>query len=204
MDLRTTIVSQFRRPAGPLGRLAGWTMANRPSNRYRNRCTIELLELEPQDRVLEIGYGPGVAIDLASRSLTRGRIFGLDHSAVMYRQAARRNGAGIAAGKVVLGLGDVLEPPFPLPSMDKIYSVNVVQFWPDPQRVVRALKALLKPGGRIVTTFMPRVGNEKAKQAIARARGLEQIMQEIGFDGLKTHWLAHQSTPAFCLVARLN
>lgn len=204
MAPRTAIVSQFRRPAGPLGRLAGWIMANRSSNRYRNNRTIELLALEPDDLVLEIGYGPGAAIELASRHLANGRIFGLDHSVTMYRQAARRNAAGIAAGKVVLGVGDVLEPPFPLPRVDKIYSANVVQFWPEPERVLSALKGLMRPGGRLATTFMPRVGNDKAKQAMARARGLEQIMQEIGFDGLETHWLARKSTPAFCMVARLN
>ncbi|NNC63994.1 MAG: class I SAM-dependent methyltransferase, partial [Gammaproteobacteria bacterium] len=91
MSLQQELVAQFRQPTGALGRLAGWTMAHRPSNRQRNACTIELLELAPDDDVLEIGYGPGVAIEQASREIVDGRILGFDHSKVMHEQASRRN-----------------------------------------------------------------------------------------------------------------
>ena len=128
MGPHTRLVAQFRQPSGPLGRLAGWTMAHGPSNRLRDSVTIQLLGLETDDLVLEIGYGPGLATELASRETRTGKVIGLDHPTVMYRQAAIRNAAAIAAGKVEIGIGDVLEPPFPLPLLDKIYSVNVVQF----------------------------------------------------------------------------
>jgi ketosteroid isomerase-like protein len=48
-------VRQFRRPEGPLGRLAGWIMAARPSNRSRSRATVALLDIGAGDRVLELG-----------------------------------------------------------------------------------------------------------------------------------------------------
>ncbi len=56
------LVSQFGNPRGLVGRLAGEFMARRPSNRARNLWTVDLLELRPHHRVLEIGYGPGFAI----------------------------------------------------------------------------------------------------------------------------------------------
>lgn len=202
MSLKAQLVAQFRQPSGALGRLAGWTMANRPSNRLRNNRTIELLAIEPDDLVLEIGYGPGLAIELASRQLGTGEVLGLDHSTVMYDQATRRNAAAIAAGKVKIGVGDVLAPPFPLPLVDKIYSVNVVQFWPEPERTFVALKRLLKPGGRIATTFMPRVSTDKLAQATSLAHELEQMMAKIGFERPETHWMVLHPTPAFCLLAR--
>ena len=58
-SLREAIVRQFGRPTGIVGRLVGLVMATRTSNRERNRRTIELLQIQPDDRVLEIGYGPG-------------------------------------------------------------------------------------------------------------------------------------------------
>ena len=57
------LAGQFGNPHGPLGRLAGRIMATRGSNIERNRWTVDLLELKPHHRVLEVGYGPGLAIE---------------------------------------------------------------------------------------------------------------------------------------------
>lgn len=202
MRLQQELVAQFRQPSGTLGRLAGWTMAHRPSNQRRNAFTIDLLDLAPDDDVLEIGHGPGLAIELASRKILDGSIVGFDHSPVMHEQASRRNAAAIAAGKVELVLGDVLEPPQPLPAFDKIYSVNVVQFWWEPERTFAELAGRLKPGGRIATTFMPRIGKDKSGQAHAFARSLEHMLGGLGFSELQTHWLMLERTPALSVVAR--
>src|SRR5262249_12503284 len=74
--LRKTIVRQFGRPTGLVGRLVGLVMAMRYSNRERNRRTIELLDIQPDDRVLEIGFGPGLAIEMAARLARSGCVVG--------------------------------------------------------------------------------------------------------------------------------
>ncbi len=89
------MVSQFHRPRGAAGWLAGREMALRPSNRQRNRWAVALLDVGPTDRVLEIGFGPGIAIREAARRATRGRVAGIDHSPEMVRQATRRNAAAV-------------------------------------------------------------------------------------------------------------
>jgi ubiquinone/menaquinone biosynthesis C-methylase UbiE len=53
------------------------------------------------DRALEIGFGPGNAIAELARS-GAGHVYGIDHSAVMLRQASRRNAAAIRADLVAL------------------------------------------------------------------------------------------------------
>lgn len=196
------IVSQFRQPTGTAGRLAGWIMATRPSNRLRDSRTLDLLRLASSDTVMELGYGPGYAAALAAARLREGRLYGVDHSAVMLAQAVRRNARGVASGKVVLRLGNVLDAAGELPLFDKIYSVNVVQFWPDPRRVFAKLEELLKPRGTIATTYMPRVGSNKVGQAAAKAEKLTMLLRELGFEQIETHWLMHRPAPAFCVVAR--
>lgn len=84
---------QFGHPTGPLGHVAGWIMARRGSNQARNAWTLELLEIGPAHRVLELGFGPGQAISRLAPGLTTGCIVGLDHSAAMLAQARRRNAA---------------------------------------------------------------------------------------------------------------
>ena len=66
MSLRQNIVGQFKQPHGSLGQVAGFIMAKRPSNIERNQWTLDLLDLRPDDRVLEIGFGPGIAIEKES------------------------------------------------------------------------------------------------------------------------------------------
>ncbi len=62
------VVGQFMRPHGPGGHVTGWVMAHRSSNRRRNRWVVSLLDVQPTDRVLEIGFGPGIAVrELAAR-----------------------------------------------------------------------------------------------------------------------------------------
>src|SRR5215211_408199 len=97
--------AQFGRPRGPAGRIAGWIMAHRSSNRRRNVWAVSLLDVQRDDRVLEIGFGPGIAIAELSRIATDGYVCGLDHSEVMVRQAARRNAGAVRRGQVELRLG---------------------------------------------------------------------------------------------------
>src|SRR2546430_13477270 len=105
MARRKGVVSRVTRPRGGGGRVVGWEMALRSSNRQRNVWAGGLLGVEPTDRVLEIGFGPGIAIRELSRRATHGLVCGVDHSAVMVRQAIRRNADAVRAGRVDLRLG---------------------------------------------------------------------------------------------------
>src|SRR5512138_1099995 len=109
--MRDAIVRQFGRPRGPLGALAGLVMRLRPSNRLRNLRTVELLDIQPSDRVLEIGFGPGLAVARAAELASAGKVVGVDHSALMLRQARRRNARAIRAGRVELLLGSAEAVP---------------------------------------------------------------------------------------------
>ena len=80
MTVKTHLYDQFREPRGPLGVLAGRIMSKRSSNRDRSTWTVDLLDVQPDDRILELGYGPGVGLEAALRRLSTGRLVGLDHS----------------------------------------------------------------------------------------------------------------------------
>jgi ubiquinone/menaquinone biosynthesis C-methylase UbiE len=97
--------AQFGRPSGLLGGAAGLLMAHRSSNRKRNEWAVSLLGVRPDDRVLEIGCGPGLAIRELGRIAHAGYVCGIDHSEVMLRQARRRNADGLRRGIVDLRLG---------------------------------------------------------------------------------------------------
>src|SRR5258705_6239497 len=105
MGLVDAMYGQLHKPTGLLGRVAGWTLAHRPSNIERNRWTVDLLQVREDDHVLEIGFGPGLAIERVARLAPRGRVVGIDHSALMVEQASRRHRSAIDAGIVSVRQG---------------------------------------------------------------------------------------------------
>lgn len=202
MSLRDYVIAQFKRPHGPVGHLAGWIMARRGSNRTRNLWTLDLLDIAPKDRVVEIGCGPGFALAACAARAAEGFVLGLDHSDSMLAQARRRNAAAIAAGRVALRLGgpEALRPedgPF-----DKALMVNVLQFLDDWPGVFKALEAALAPGATLAVTFMPRSGNPTREAALrfGERTGLE--LRRAGYEDVRTKLLELAPVPAVCVLAR--
>src|SRR5260221_7783985 len=112
------LISQnLRKPSGIVGWLVGRMMAR--GNATEAAWTVALLDIQPDDQVLEVGFGPGVAIQHAAKRVTSGRVAGTDYSEMMLRAAGRRNAAAIRAGRVELQRGDVAAMPFPDAPFDK-------------------------------------------------------------------------------------
>jgi ubiquinone/menaquinone biosynthesis C-methylase UbiE len=202
MGLRESVVAQFQRPHGPLGFLAGQIMARRPSNIDRNRWAVDLLGLEPSDRVLEIGFGPGIAIGKAADRVTRGIVVGLDHSPAMLRVASRRNTDAIRSGLVQLHCGKVESLVTDAVRFDKIYSVNVVQFWQDPEAMFRNLILLLANGGEIATTYMPRHRGAGPTDAIRKAEEIVAQYVSAGLTGIRIERLDSHAVPAVSVIGK--
>lgn len=154
--VRRFVWSQFRRPTGLWGIIVGKLMAHSSSNHDRIRWTMSLLDIQPSDRVLEIGFGPGVAIELASRMATSGFVAGVDHSEVMLRQAARLNVSAIRDGQVELRLGSASQQMSFDQPFDKIFTINSIHFWTDPVECLKKLGNLLRPSGMIAVVLQPR------------------------------------------------
>jgi ubiquinone/menaquinone biosynthesis C-methylase UbiE len=199
MDLRNRVVEQFKKPSGAFGHIIGWIMAARGSNRERARWTVDLLQIDPDDRVLELGCGPGVALEHVGRRLQSGVVVGIDHSLVMIKQAARRNREAIATGRVLLRLGGVedvrvLDGPF-----TKILSINVIQFMPDLTLFFQLLRTKLAPGGSVGTTYQPRNKNPTRSDAIAMADQMSAAMKSAGLAKIHVEECDF-NTPAVCVV----
>lgn len=177
--------AQFSKPMGCWGWVAGWIMAHRPSNRARNLWAVSLLNIQPSDRVLEIGFGPGLAIARLSELLSNGKIVGIDHSAIMLKQARKRNAYAIARGRVELRLASVLDLPPDLAPFDKILSVNSMQYWGTATAVLSTLRSLLKPGGQIAIALQPRFPGATNEDAFAAGHEMAARLREAGFSRVR-------------------
>src|SRR5215470_18964874 len=196
------VVAQFHHPHGTGGRLAGRVMAHRPSNRQRNVWVVSLLDVQPADRVLEIGFGPGLAIaELSRRVGDSGHVYGIDHSDVMLRQATRRNAAAIAAGRVTLSRAPVDRVPAAVSGpFDAILAVNSHGFWPAPAERLGELRRRLRPGGRIAIASQPRCPGATASTSRTAARKIEALLQDAGYTKTRTQTL-DLNPPVVCVLA---
>ena len=200
MALMSRVRRQFGRPTGLGGGLAGWVMAHRSSNRRRNAWVVSLLDVQPTDRVLEVGFGPGVAIGLLSRLTPEGRVCGIDHSQVMLRQARRRNAAAVRAGRVDLRLASVEALPAFGEPFDKIVAVNAIGFWAEPAKRLAELRRLLRPGGRIAIAVQPRSPRATDETSTRRGAEISAQLESAGFSEVRLETLP-LSPAVVCAIA---
>jgi SAM-dependent methyltransferase len=194
------VVGQFHRPRGVGGRLAGWVMAKRSSNRRRNAWVVSLLEVARTDRVLEIGFGPGIAIREAADRATDGLVCGVDHSEVTLGQAQRRNAGAIRAGRVDLRLASAEHLPRFDAVFDKVLAVNSIGFWDDPGTCLRSVRALLRPGGLIAIASQPRCPGATAKTSSEAGEDIAMRLVEAGFSDIQVEALPLEP-PVVCVLA---
>lgn len=172
------IYSQFAHPEGWVGRFVGMILALK--NRERNAWTISMLNLEPNDQVLEIGFGPGQAIQEVAKLTPNGFVAGIDLSGVMVAQASRRNAAAIRSGRVLLQQGSESPLPFENDKFNKVFAVNSMQFWSNPIEGLQEVRRVLKPGGRVVITVQPMWAKTEEEVQTVAEKLIFQLKQ-VGF-----------------------
>lgn len=101
----------------------------------------EMLDLQPEDELLDIGCGPGVFLATKARHVRR--VVGLDPSSTMLHEAERRLADRIASGTALLVAGSAAHLPFG----DGEFSAVTAIFAPISH--AEAFR-VLRPGGRLV------------------------------------------------------
>lgn len=114
--------------------------------------TLDRIGLQPGDRVLEVGPGPGrLLIPAARRVLPGGAVEGLDVQQGMVARLAKR-AAGVA--NLQVSLGDATRMPFPAATFDVVFLAMVLGEIPDRQAAIAECYRVLRPGGRLSITEM--------------------------------------------------
>src|SRR5437588_954717 len=121
---------QYRSPHGMMGWLAGERMVRQHGP--ETAWTLSLLEIESTDTVLEVGFGAGQGIKLATEKAGDGCVMGIDLSEMMVRVATRRNAQAVKTGRVVLAQGTITALPFEDHSFDKVMTIHTFSLWSEP------------------------------------------------------------------------
>ncbi|MSP12330.1 MAG: class I SAM-dependent methyltransferase [Chloroflexi bacterium] len=202
------IDGQYRRPSGLLGRYIGNRMA--VDHYPENLWTVSILQSKATDWILECGFGAGVAIQELARVVTQGRIVGIDFSETMVDAARKRNAVAVKRGIVQLHYGDVSTMPFGDDTFDKVFSIHSIYFWPKPGEALRQIWRVLKLGGMVLLTILPKdkwnpanpdalVGTAECKPYSGNE--LVHMLTEAGFSKTQVVSDEHSEVPSkYCVI----
>jgi len=109
---------------------------------------LGVLDLKPEDNLMEVGCGGGAFLHEALRSGCRASA--IDHSADMVRLATKRNRASMTAGRLKVELGQADQLPYPAGTFTCAVMTGVLGFLPDPARAFGEVFRVLQSGGRFV------------------------------------------------------
>ena len=109
-------------------------------------AAIDLLEINPGDRVLEVGVGTGLNLPLYSRDCD---VTGVDISEEMLRKAEERVRT-LNMSNAKLMVMDASKLDFPDNSFDRVIATYVISAVPDPVKTLLEMRRVCKPSGHLV------------------------------------------------------
>ena len=148
------LARQLRKPAGKAGHEVA-LMMNR-ANRSLYQLTLEQLQLNPGDTILEIGFGNGALFPMMAAAFPGVNFCGIDYSEDMVREATELNKAMLSAGQLQVTSGQSNQLPYDAGRFAAVYCINVFYFWDNPFKHIREVHRVLKPGGLFAVTIRSR------------------------------------------------
>jgi phosphatidylethanolamine/phosphatidyl-N-methylethanolamine N-methyltransferase len=107
---------------------------------------IQRMNIQPGERVLEVGVGTGINLSLYPRGCT---ITGIDFSSSMLEKA-RERAARKDLPELRLLQMDAADLKFADDSFDIVYAPYLISVVPDPIKVACEMRRVCRPGGRII------------------------------------------------------
>jgi tRNA A58 N-methylase Trm61 len=117
--------------------------------------TVEQLNIQPYQHILEVGFGAGHTLQEVATKLKIGFLAGIDDSMRMYRRAFRKNKKMISRQLLQLHIGGIEELSYPHHYFHTIYGVNIQVGMKDPVSIYVQMQAMLRSGGKLVMVIQP-------------------------------------------------
>jgi SAM-dependent methyltransferase len=185
MGLFSAIGKQLQHPRGLFGKaLFRWMTRTTIAHA---RWTADLMDVRPDDHVLEVGFGNGANIGLLARRASKGYVTGAEISETAIEMASKTNAKAISEGRVKLHQAAGGALPFDDGTFDKACTVATVYVIADPSAVFREMHRVLKPDGLAAVTFPVREKFMRFKPAgtegfyLHELADLEAAFRDAGF-----------------------
>lgn len=165
-------------PTGPIGRFFGFLMNNIHKGVYR--FGLEYADMREDDSLLDIGCGGGKLLKEISKTVTHGRLCGIDHSEEMVKMALKKNRRN---NRITIKKASVSKLPFQDYDFNTVTAFETIQFWPDFMVDLKEVLRVLKPKGTFLIANRYPEENSSWSDMLTFKNKQEYIeaLQEAGF-----------------------
>ena len=144
----------------------------------QKKLAVDVLRLKPDSRVMDVGTGTGAILPYLAQRLDTGSVLGVDFSEAMVARANRRIRAAGISSKARAEVADCTALPYPDSSFDAALATFAFTSFPEPEKALREVFRVLKPGARfsVLDTGRPPEGRQRL-----RYRYLKAVMWQAGY-----------------------
>ena len=146
------LARQLKNPEGKNGIEVAQMMSEINQNMIFH--SIKQLDIQPNNKILEIGYANAKHIDFIFEQNPTISYYGLETSPLMCQQASNFWEKFSQKQNLSFGLYDGQQIPFRNLFFDKIFSVNTIYFWKNSAKFLLEIYRVLQPNGLVCITFI--------------------------------------------------
>ncbi|MEA5450099.1 methyltransferase domain-containing protein [Leptolyngbya sp. CCNP1308] len=188
-SFRPFLARQLGDPSGWFGRLLLKFLNRR--NATLNDLVLETLQLQPGDRLLEVGFGGGDLIDKLVATGKPSQVVGVERSPDAIEICKRRFQPLIDQGRVELHQASAEALPFATQQFSQVCTVNTLYFWANAPQVLGECYRVLQPGGRLVIgyaskAYLERQGLTQQGFSAYETSEVEALLHAAGFTAIST------------------
>jgi ubiquinone/menaquinone biosynthesis C-methylase UbiE len=137
--------NNFGNPNGFGGRIS--TKIINLMNQKPYKTVLENIKLEPDNIILDIGFGNGYLFKKLFEKNIPVKIYGIEISNDMLNDVSIKYRRIIEKGNLKLLLEDISKTSFEKNTFDKIYTISTIYFWKELNKSLSEIKRILKPNG---------------------------------------------------------
>jgi ubiquinone/menaquinone biosynthesis C-methylase UbiE len=145
------IASQLKHPTGEKGIVMG-NMMNE-TNINMTRHSVQNLHIEPGNKILELGHGNAGHVEFIFEQAENIKYYGLEMSELMFQEARQINRNFVSQKQAFFSVYDGNTIPFEDNAFNKVFTVNTIYFWQEPEKLLLEIYRVLQPKGILCITF---------------------------------------------------
>ena len=194
---------QLGNPNGLFAKIFGPLWNRR--NAALNDLAFAQLDLQPDDRLLEVGFGGGYLMQRTLAQVPDGFLAGVDISPAMLSAAQKRFRTQFATEKLELRCARAESLPFPADHFTRACSVNSIFYWEDVPQALAELYRVLGVHGKLVLCQTAAGSLEQMGFAAYanrfEAQDVQRLLAAAGFQQISVLHSADRFREFFCLTA---
>ncbi|MDR1575301.1 MAG: class I SAM-dependent methyltransferase, partial [Treponema sp.] len=169
------------------------------------KAILKYIKLEPDNVVLDIGFGNGYLINKLLKKNIQIKIYGIEISNDMVNKVEINNRRNIEDGILKLLLENIKQTSFEKDTFDKLYTVNTFYFWNNLEQCFSEIKRILKAKGIFLNVIYTKAYLDKiiyTKYGFQKytVEEIENITKDKGMEIIET--IEIQKNKSNCIITK--